>query len=95
VKLAKSAGSAMKFYGNELLPNVVTYSMAFLLSYMTLIEAGVVDDPTRSPSVRAPRRIAEEIPERPPSKPRFDAEPARRAIDKVARPEFDETEFFR
>ncbi len=54
VRLAKSSGSAMKFFGSEALPNGVTMGLLLCLSYATLVEAGVVRDPGQAP---APEQI--------------------------------------
>lgn len=45
VKLAKSSGSAMKFFGKEALPNGVAMGLLLFLSYATLVEAQVLRDP--------------------------------------------------
>ncbi len=54
VRLAKSSGSAMKFFGPEALPNGVTMGLLLCLSYATLVEAGIVHDPGK---VSAPQTI--------------------------------------
>lgn len=50
VRLAKSSGSAMKFFGSEALPNGVTMGLLMCLSYATLVESGIVRDPARVPA---------------------------------------------
>ncbi len=50
VRLAKSSGSAMKFFGPEALPNGVTMGLLLCLSYATLVEAGIVHDPGKVPA---------------------------------------------
>ena len=60
LKLNKAAGSAMKFVGTELLPNVVTYSLLFVLTYAAMVEAGLVDDPTGMPGKTPTRQAFDE-----------------------------------
>lgn len=64
VKLAKSSGSAMKFWGNEALPNGVAMGLLLCLSYATLVEAEVLRDPGAIP---APETIyiTSELPDAP------------------------------
>ena len=50
VRLAKSSGSAMKFFGSEALPNGVTMGLLLCLSYATLVEADIVHDPSKIPA---------------------------------------------
>ncbi len=50
VRLAKSAGTAMKFFGPEALPNGVTMGLLLCLSYATLVEADIVQDPSKIPA---------------------------------------------
>ncbi len=50
IRLAKSSGSAMKFFGPEALPNGVTMGLLLCLSYATLVQAGIVRDPGRMPA---------------------------------------------
>lgn len=45
-KLAKSAGSAMKLVGSNMLANLVTYAFLCVLTYGTLIEGGWMKPPT-------------------------------------------------
>jgi membrane-bound metal-dependent hydrolase YbcI (DUF457 family) len=45
LRLNKAAGSAMKFVGKRFMPNVFTYSLLMFLTYMTLIEFGLVEGP--------------------------------------------------
>jgi hypothetical protein len=71
VRLAKSSGSAMKFFGSEALPNGIAMGLLLCLSYATLVESDIVRDPSKVPapdSIRVtsdlkdapPFRIAEE-----------------------------------
>lgn len=50
VRLAKSAGTAMKFFGPEALPNGITMGLLLCLSYATLVEADIVHDPSQIPA---------------------------------------------
>ena len=50
VRLAKSSGTALKFFGSEPLPNGVTMGLLLFLSYATLVSAGVLRDPGRIPA---------------------------------------------
>lgn len=50
VRLAKSSGSAMKFFGPEALPNGIAMGLLLFLSYATLVESGVVHDPGKVPA---------------------------------------------
>ena len=50
IKLAKSAGSALKFFGPEALPNGVAFGLMIFLSYATLVDANVVRDPGKVPA---------------------------------------------
>jgi hypothetical protein len=50
VRLAKSSGSAMKFFGSEALPNGIAMGLLLCLSYATLVEADIVRDPGTIPA---------------------------------------------
>ena len=50
VRLAKSSGSAMKFFGPEALPNGVTMGLLLCLTYATLVKADIVRDPGKIPA---------------------------------------------
>jgi len=50
VRLAKSSGSAMKFFGPEALPNGIAMGLLLCLTYATLVEAEVVRDPGNVPA---------------------------------------------
>ncbi len=56
LKLNKAAGSAMKMFSRELMPNVITYSLLFVLTYVTLIQAGLLKDPGAVPGPGALQR---------------------------------------
>jgi membrane-bound metal-dependent hydrolase YbcI (DUF457 family) len=48
VRLNKFAGSAVKFVGNRFLPNVLTYSLLMVLTYVVLVQANFIQSPGRS-----------------------------------------------
>ena len=50
VRLAKSSGSAMKFFGTEALPNGIAMGLLLFLTYATLVQSGVVHDPGKIPA---------------------------------------------
>ncbi len=50
VKLKKSAGSALKFFGTEAWPNGVTLGLLMFLSYLTLSDIGLIPDPATQPA---------------------------------------------
>ena len=75
LKLSKSAGSAFKFASSRWAPNVFTYATLMFLTYLTLIDVGVIREPeetapppTASPDspidVKPMRHAADEWPER-------------------------------
>lgn len=64
VKLAKSSGSAMKFWGNEALPNGVAMGLLLCLSYATLVEAEILRDPGATPAPET-IRITSDLPDAP------------------------------
>ena len=64
VKLAKSAGSAMKFFGSDALPNGGAMGLLLCLSYATLVEAEVLRDPGKTPAPET-FQITSELPDAP------------------------------
>lgn len=64
VKLSKSAGSAMKFFGNDALPNGVAMGLLLCLSYATLVEAEVLRDPGKTPAPEV-FQVTSELPDAP------------------------------
>jgi hypothetical protein len=64
VKLAKSAGSAMKFFGSDALPNGITMGLLLCLSYATLVEAELLRDPGKTPAPET-FQITSELPDAP------------------------------
>eukprot|EP00913_Durusdinium_trenchii_P023323 g21901.t1 len=64
IRLNKAAGSAIKLVGKSFLPNVVTYALLCVLTYATLVDLGLLEDPTKDGSTPAPvqRQAAEEGP---------------------------------
>ncbi len=61
LKIKKSAGSAVKMFGKPFLPNVVTYSILATLTYITLLDAGLIQ-PSSTPSLRAERSAPGDVP---------------------------------
>jgi membrane-bound metal-dependent hydrolase YbcI (DUF457 family) len=53
VKLKSSAGSALKLLGKEFVPNVLTYGLLATLTYVVLVDGGVVE-PAHLPRRRPP-----------------------------------------
>ncbi len=47
LKLAKSAGSAFKLTSSRLIPNVFSYALLMFLTWLTLIDVGLVRDPSQ------------------------------------------------
>ena len=45
VRLNKSAGSAFKLVGKKFAPNLVTYALLVVLTYATLVEMQLLDEP--------------------------------------------------
>ena len=64
VKLARSAGSAMKFFGSDALPNGITMGLLLCLSYATLVEAELLHDPGRTPAPET-FQITSDLPDAP------------------------------
>lgn len=50
IKLARSAGSALKFFGPEALPNGISLGLLIFLSYATLVDAKLLRDPGKVPA---------------------------------------------
>ena len=50
VKLNKSAGSALKFFGKESIPNGLALGLMMFLTYASLSSAGVIPDPSVQPA---------------------------------------------
>lgn len=51
IRLNKFAGSAFKLFGEEFLPNVITYALLGVLTYITLVDVGVMKSPkAKNPS---------------------------------------------
>ena len=50
IKLKKSAGSAMKFFGKKQLPNAIALGMVMFLSYACLSSLGIIRDPQTEPA---------------------------------------------
>lgn len=54
VKLAKSAGSAIKLFGNRVGPNAFTWSLLCFLTYANLVDVGILEGPDESEPLIAP-----------------------------------------
>jgi len=50
IRLKKSAGSALKFFGTEAWPNGLTLGLLMFLTWMTLDDVGVLPDPSDQPA---------------------------------------------
>ena len=50
IKLKKSAGSAMKFFGREQFPNAVALGLMMFLTWACLASSGVIPDPREEPA---------------------------------------------
>lgn len=50
LKLNKSAGSAFKLKSSRFIPNVFTYATLMFLTYLTLVDVGLVRDPESLPT---------------------------------------------
>lgn len=59
VRLAKSSGSALKFFGSDAIPNAVTMGLLLCLSYATLVRSGLVRDPGKIPAPETVRITSE------------------------------------
>lgn len=53
IRLKNSAGTAMKFFGTEAIPNGVTLALLMLFSYMSLVQAGILREPGTEPAPEA------------------------------------------
>ena len=65
IRLARSSGSAMKFFGPDALPNGVTMGLLLCLSYATLVEAGILRDPGTVPAPES-IRVTSDLDDAPP-----------------------------
>jgi membrane-bound metal-dependent hydrolase YbcI (DUF457 family) len=97
LKLKKSAGSAIKFFGEGLAGNAATYALLFGLTGLTLYDAGIIGPPDESPRMQAgaPAAIDADPPivvGQPAAMPAFEGavlpqgEPERRAEDDPGQP---------
>jgi len=50
IKLKRSSGSALKFFGSEFLPNGFCLGMMIFLTYASLTSAGILQDPQTQPA---------------------------------------------
>jgi len=58
VRLNKFAGSAVKFVGKSVGPNLITYSLLMVLTYAALVQANIVGPPSGTPGNRPWQRTA-------------------------------------
>ncbi len=65
VRLAKSAGSALKFFGPAALPNGVAMGLLIFLTYATLVSLGIVRDPGKIPAPEV-IRVTSDLDDAPP-----------------------------
>ncbi|GAB5441504.1 MAG: hypothetical protein Fues2KO_18530 [Fuerstiella sp.] len=65
IKLKRSAGSALKFFGKKPLPNAIALGLMMFLTYASLSSAGILRDPKteRAPEVLEITSEIEEAPE--------------------------------
>ena len=63
VRLNKAAGSAFKLVGRSYVPNVFTWTVLMFLTYLTLVDAGLIRD-VDAPHSPPMLRQAAEVPER-------------------------------
>lgn len=66
LRLNKAAGSAVKLVGKSFIPNLVAYALLCVLTYATLVDLGLLQDPTqeRSAPGAVQQQAAEELPVR-------------------------------
>lgn len=66
VKLSRSAGTAMKMVGKGFYPNVFTYALLMFLTWLTLVDVGLIRDPKTNPYQSVPqyRQATETTPSR-------------------------------
>lgn len=60
IRLNKAAGSAMKMVGKRFFPNVFTYALLGFLTYVILVDVGLLNDPTHQPQPRNSSPTAEQ-----------------------------------
>lgn len=65
IRLKHSAGTALKFFGTEAVPNGVTLGLLMLLTYMSLVQAGILREPGTEPAPET-IRITSELEDAPP-----------------------------
>ncbi|MCA9041857.1 MAG: metal-dependent hydrolase [Planctomycetaceae bacterium] len=62
LKLNKAAGSALKFVGKNFYPNIFTYTVLMFVTYLTLVQFGVIEGPEKMP--HSFRQAVESLPMR-------------------------------
>jgi len=60
IRLNNYAGSAFKFFGDEFIPNIVTYALLGVLTYITLVDVGVLKSPTNQKPSQLLRQAIEQ-----------------------------------
>jgi len=64
VRLNKAAGSAFKFVGKRFVPNAFTYALLMFLTYVTLVDVGLLEGPETNDVKPLFRQAVEETPVR-------------------------------
>jgi hypothetical protein len=64
VRFAKSAGSALKFWGDAALPNGVALGLLIFLTYAVLVELNYIRDPAKVPAPEV-FEVTSELPDAP------------------------------
>lgn len=64
LKLNKAAGSALKYSGKKLGPNVITYTLLAIFTYAMAIDLGFVDDPMHKGHTPMLQHATEQLPAR-------------------------------
>jgi hypothetical protein len=64
VRFAKSAGSALKFWGDAALPNGVALGLLIFLTYAVLVELNYIRDPSKVPAPEV-LEVTSELPDAP------------------------------
>ncbi|MEZ6047969.1 MAG: hypothetical protein R3C11_20815 [Planctomycetaceae bacterium] len=62
LKLNKPPASALKFVGKNFYPNVFTYTVLMFLTYLSLVQFGVIEGPKKMPHTF--RQAVESLPMR-------------------------------
>lgn len=82
IRLSKSAGSAFKMFGKSLGPNMFAWTLLCFLSWLTLLQAGLVEDPYQHLRVDdLEPAVKETTPLFPPARPVTEPRPFRQAAE--------------